>query len=347
MKVQARNIEAFVKSPPPAALAILIYGPDEGLVRERMSALTKTVVSDVNDPFNVAEFQGDALIDNPARLIDEAQAMSMLGGRRVVRVRAASDKAAGAVKDAVKALKNGDNLILVEAGELSPRSPLRLLFEGADNAAALPCYVDDERDISRILSETLRTSGYRISSDALAHLAENVTGDRAVARGEAEKLITYMGPMKDIALEDATACVGEATSLSLDDLARHTASGRFAEADRILTFILSEGTAPVAILRTLQNYFMRLHLTKARIQKGENTEQALAKLKPPLFFKHKSAFESQLMTLDSDRLEQALSALSAAEARCKQTGSMPETIVSRAVLSLCQMAARAASRRRA
>jgi DNA polymerase-3 subunit delta len=347
MKLQFRQIEPFVKNPPPEAMAILIYGPDEGLVRERMTIMTKNIVADPNDPFNVTEFTGPALEDNPARLIDEAQSISMLGGRRVIRLRDASDKNAATIKDVLKQLKKGDNLILVEAGELNPRSTLRLLFEQADNAAALPCYVEDERDIGRILQDGLKAQGYSISSEALVHMAANVVGDRAVARSEIEKIITYMGPQKSIDIDDAIACVGNSASLSMDLLCKAVASGNFTNGERVLKNVLSEGTPAVSVLRALQNYFGRIYITKLRVQKGDNLEIAMKKLRPEVFWKNKDAFMTQVNNWTQAQIEQAQAALMTAEARTKQTGSDPELIVSRAILSLSQMEKTASTRRRA
>lgn len=347
MKVPPRGLDAFIKNPPREILAVLVYGPDEGLARERLAALARAGGADPADPFGTVELPAERLSDDPAALLDEAKSISLLGGRKVVRLRGASDKSTGAIKAALAALSPGDNMILVEGGELGPRSTLRLLFEGAPNAAALPCYVEDARDAGRFLSETLRAAGYRVSSDALAHLTAHVTGDRAIVRSEAEKLMTYMGGMKEIDLTDAQACVGAAAALSLDDLARLAASGKFAEADRILAFALSEGTGAVPVLRALQSYFMRLHLTRARMDQGESAATAVAKLKPPLFFKHKDAFEAQVGALSSAQIEQALGILGGAEARCKQTGAQTEVLAGRALLAVCQICGRAAARRRA
>jgi len=347
MKIPPKNIESFVKKPSPETGAILIYGPDEGLIRERLDTLTKNIVADIHDAFNVVEFAADVLAENPARLMDEAQSLSMLGGRRVIRVRDASDKMTSVAKDVLSALKKGDNLILLAAGELPPRSTLRALFENAENAAAVPCYVEDERDIGRVIGEALRSAGYTIPVEAVVYMAGNVTGDRGVARSEVEKLITYMGPEKKvISMDDVIACVGNSAALSLDDLAKNVASGQFAEAERILEHVLSEGLAAVTVLRNLQNYFMRLHITKARVQKGEGTEEALKKLRPPLFFKVKPAFESQLTGWSMMQMEQALSILTSAEARCKQTASDPYTLCSRAILALAQIGGRATGTRR-
>ena len=82
MKLQFKQIEPFVKAPDPKARVILVYGPDDGLVRERAAAMGKTVVADLNDPFNAVTLDAGQLADDPARLMDEALAMSMMGGNR-------------------------------------------------------------------------------------------------------------------------------------------------------------------------------------------------------------------------------------------------------------------------
>ena len=104
MKLAWRDIAKFAEKPDPRALAVLIYGPDEGLVRERLIQLTKTVVEDPNDPFNIADLTADIVTDDPARLSDEARSISMLGGRRVVRLRGAGDSCANPCKSLLDAL---------------------------------------------------------------------------------------------------------------------------------------------------------------------------------------------------------------------------------------------------
>ena len=96
------------------------------------------MVPDRNDPFRIAELTPARLKEDPARLADEAAAIALTGGRRAVVVRDASDGVTGAVSGFLADPK-GDALVVLEGGELGPRSSLRKLFEGADNAAALVC----------------------------------------------------------------------------------------------------------------------------------------------------------------------------------------------------------------
>ena len=61
MIVKPAGADRFVARPDPTAIAVLVYGPDEGLVRERAAALARTVVESPDDPFRIADMSGDAL----------------------------------------------------------------------------------------------------------------------------------------------------------------------------------------------------------------------------------------------------------------------------------------------
>src|SRR6201989_351893 len=91
MIVKSHEADRYVANPPKGLGVALVYGPDAGLVQERAEKLLKTVVPDLTDPFNVSDLSEAVLQADPARLADEAAAISMMGGRRVVRVRGASN----------------------------------------------------------------------------------------------------------------------------------------------------------------------------------------------------------------------------------------------------------------
>ena len=120
MKIDYKSVERFLKAPDPAARAILVFGPDDGLVRERAAALARGVVADLDDPFRVAEFAGDVLAGDPAKLADEAAALAFGGGRRVVRVRGCGNAAAPAFKSFLDA-PAGDALVVADAGDTGQR----------------------------------------------------------------------------------------------------------------------------------------------------------------------------------------------------------------------------------
>jgi DNA polymerase-3 subunit delta len=339
MKLSAGRLEGFVKSPDPKARLILVYGPDVGLVKERLDRLTTGVCPDLGDPFRIAELSAAMLRDDPARLADEAAALAFTGGRRVVRVRDAGDAASAAVQSFLSD-PVGEALVLLEAGDLGPRSSLRKLVEGADNAVALPCYADGGGSLEAVIHEELQAHGLTAEPDAMAWLADHLGGDRLLSRSELAKLAIYMGGPGRVRLADAAACVGDSAALSLDDLAMATAGGDQAMAQRITDRLFGEGVSPVALLRGLQRHFQRLHLAAAAVARGKPVDQALAMLRPPPHFRVANAMRGPVQRWPVERLTSALDLLVKAEIDCKTTGLPGREICGRAILQLAHAAGR-------
>lgn len=340
MKLQGRAIDGFLRSPDPKVRAVLLYGPDTGLVRDRAMTIGRTVVQDLSDPFRVAEMQGRALSDDPARLADEAAALAFTGGRRLIRVREAEDNCAAAFTAFLDDPTPGDSLVLVESGDLGARSKLRLLFEGAPAAAAIPCYVEDEASLAGVIADLLRAEGKTADPDAVSFLAANLVGDRMVARGEVEKLALYMGGEKRVRLEDAQACIGDSAALSMDEPVWAAADGDFATLDRSLGRLFAEGTSPVPILRGAQRHFQRLQLVAAQVAGGRPAESVVESLRPPVFYKLKSRFTGQARRWSGPLVRQALERLVEAEAECKRTNMPDQTICARVLFQLASLARR-------
>lgn len=140
MKISAGQIERFLRAPDPRMATVLVHGPDDGVVRERVDRLVRAVVDDPGDPFRTTELTVEVLRGEPARLADEARSLCLMGGRRVVRLRQATDQATPACRTLL-ALDALEALVIIDAGELGPSSSLRRLIEGASNAAAIACYL--------------------------------------------------------------------------------------------------------------------------------------------------------------------------------------------------------------
>jgi DNA polymerase-3 subunit delta len=337
MKIAARNIDSFLDGVDDAVAAVLLYGPDAGLVRERADRLAAAVAGDAADPFRVSDVTAERLREQPSLLADEAAALTFGGGRRVVRLRPAGDAQSGAVSSFLRSAAGG-GLLIVESDELGPRSSLRQLFEAAGNAAALPCYRDEGADLARFIAEELRREGLGLANDAREYLAGALGGDRAVTRREIEKVIAYTGPAGDgrtVELADAIACVGDSAALSVDDLVFAIGDGDLASVERLTSRVVQDGAAPVSILRAVGRHFLRVHLIASA---GADRERAMRSLRPPVFSKHLPRFDAHVRRWPTARLHQALDRLTRAESDCKTTGSPAETLCRRALLEIAALA---------
>lgn len=344
MKIPAAQIEGFLANPDPAIGAVLVYGPDNGLARERAGRLARVILGAEADPFRFAELSATILRDDPARLADEAAALSFTGGRRVVRLGEATD----GVADAVEAMLAGsaiEALVIIEAGDLGPRSSLRRVCEGAANAAALPCYADEGGGLEAVIRESLAQRDLRATPDAMAFLAANLGADRMITRNELDKLALYTLDSGEVTLDDAVACVGDNSAMTLEDLAFAAAGGDPSGLVRALERTFQEGTAPVAALRAAMRHLQRLHLAAGLVASGRSTDDTLKGLKPPVFFKREAGFCAQLRLWSPKALAAALAMLTEAEVQCKTTGMPDASIASQALMRLAAQS-RAGTRKR-
>lgn len=217
---------------------------------------------------------------------------------------------------------------------MGPRSPLRALCEKAKNAAAIPCYVADARNLSTTIRNMLSEEGFTASHDAISWLAENLAGDHGRVMSELNKLMIYMGDKKHIDLTDVQAACGSGGALAMDDFIFALAGRDSKSMLKAFTQLNDEGVAIIAMIRSLQNHFRRLHITKARMENGEPPDAAMGKLMPKIFFKYEQPFRSQLQSWSIESISNALQKLSDLEARTKQTGTPVETLSAQAFLSL-------------
>jgi DNA polymerase-3 subunit delta len=330
VKLPAARIDGFVRRPDPEIRAVLLFGPDLGLVRERAETIARSVADDLRDPFRVADLTGATLAADPARLYDEAAQISLMGGRRLVRVRDAGD-ALGVLFGRFLADSPGDALVVVEAGDLAARGSLRRVFDDAPRAVAIGCYPDNTRELSQVIGESLAAHHVTASRDAIEFLVAHLGGDRLLTRAELEKLTLYAGDGGRIELDDARLSIADSAALSLDDAVLAAAEGDAAGLDRALDRVFQEGESPVAVVRTALRHLQRLHALAARIAAGETPDTALRAARPPIFFKQQDSFRRQLRRWSEAALRLQLDALADAEARIKTTG-MPAEIVCRAAL---------------
>jgi DNA polymerase-3 subunit delta len=240
VRLAPSRIAAFLQRPDPEVRAVLLHGPDEGLVRERAEAVARSVCPDLRDPFRVADLMGSVLAVDPARLADEAAQLSLTGGRRVVRVRGASDALAKLFAGFLESTP-GEALVVVEAGELPSRSALRRAFEAARSAAAIGCYPDTPRDLAAVIRETLVAHRVTASRDAGQFLVEHLGGDRLLTRSELEKLALYAGDGGRVEIEDARLSISDTAALELDDAVMAAAEGDAERVERVLGRVLQQG----------------------------------------------------------------------------------------------------------
>jgi DNA polymerase-3 subunit delta len=334
MIVKTSDGDRFVTRPPENLIAALIYGPDQGLVRERADTLAKTVCTDLRDPFRVSELDEADIAADHARLADEVAALSMTGGRRVVRVRSAGN-ALSELFESLLEDNPGGALIVVEAGDLAKGASLRETFEDAKNAAAIACYPDSADALAQLVRGALKVERVTISEEALAEAVSLLGADRGMTRQQIEKLVLYARGNDRLDIHDIRAIMGDEAEARVEEVCDAAGEGDWVKLDRALERLWAANVSPIGLLRVAMAHFQRLSLAKS--SRGENLE-TIMKRRPAIHFSRASSFRAQAQRWSERRLQETLDLLLETEALAKATAVPAEAACARAFFTVAAWA---------
>ena len=265
-------------------------------MQERAEKLMKTVVPDLTDPFNVADLSEAVLLADPARLSDEAAAISMMGGRRVVRVRGAG---------------NG----LAELFEFPGDRPATRWWwwKRAISPKARPCASCSRTMTTPPPSPAIPTppATWRmlvrdaLRAEGLRHRARRA-GRRGVAAGlgsrrdaaGAGKAGALCQGQKSVSLDDVRAVMGDEAEARAEEARDAAGSGDFARLDLALERLWTADTRPSPVIRGAMGHFQRLVLVRENMARGDRSDGAMKRLRPPVHFLRADTFKAQAAALE-------------------------------------------------
>ena len=307
----------------------LFYGPDESGSRGLADRFAATMGADAER----IDLDGATLKEDPARLPDEANALTMFGGPRWIRVTGGDEclKAVEALLDA----PHGSPVVFV-AGNLPKTSALAKLAGSDSRIITTQSWKPDGAKADALALQIGRAMGVRLSNDAARLLADATNGDRGLMSRELEKLALYVDAAPDrprpVERSDIEA-IGAAIDVRESwDLVDALFDGRTAALAEEISG--DAATEMIPALRAVDRRALLLARGLAA-RKGGPQPRTFAP-------KERDAVDRQLRHWSPSALATAHSRAMEAEAAIKRPGTAGDVIAEHAMLGL----ARAAERRR-
>lgn len=334
--LKAHEVSRFVDRPDLEAGIILAYGPDAGLVRETGQRLARRYAGNDADSMNLVILDGAELDADPSRLAVEAKTTSLFGDRRVIRVRSAGKSL---VMPLTELRDDPGSIIILEAGNLTPKDPLRALVEAAKLGRALPCYPDNDESLGRLISETFSKAGIRADQDTVAALRDTLGNDREITRRELEKVVLFAVDSKLLTRNDILTLCADNAALVIDEVVDATGTGHAADLDTALERAIAQSVNSQQILASALSHFTTLRRWRVEVDSGKSPGAVLDNARPKPHFSRRSSIERQLRLWTDDALSAALDRLQLAVADSRKRYGLADTVSRRALLAICTMAA--------
>lgn len=333
--LKAHEVERFLKRPVMEAGVFLVYGPDAGLVRETGQDIARLFAA--GEEVSTTTLDGSDLTGDPGRLSVEARTSSLFGEKRVVRVRDAGKSLVLPVTDLLE--DSAGAVIILEAGNLPARDPLRALVEGRQGGWALPCYPDNERALAGMISDTFTAAGIELAPDAAQALRDLLGNDREITRRELEKLALHASESRRLTRDDVVALCADNAALVLDEVLDATGTGHAAKLELAVNRALAAAVSPQQLLGSAVQHFAALRRWRGEVDAGGSPKEVLDRQRPRPHFSRKPALEQQLRLWPDEALAAAVERLQLATSDSRRRYGMQETVVRRALLGICMLAA--------
>ena len=294
--------------------SFLIYGPNEGLIRENIDIVFKNFSKDTDcEKINV---NGKQLDESISFLNDEISTISLFGEKKFIILESLKEKHASIIEDALL-LDVKNTCLVVKQDNLTKSSSIRKLYESSKNHFSLACFDDDIKVLSSLLEKFQKEHNIIFDSDVKSFLLNNLSNDRMVIKNELEKILLSLN--KDdrrVDIEKLRYILHDSAHTDFQQINNSILFGNIEKGSKSLVKLFNLGTNPVAILKSFNNYIMRIRLTQVELSKGKQFDEAIKVLRPPVFWKEKSDFKHHCLMWPANVIENIINEVLSSEIKC-------------------------------
>ncbi len=336
MKAKPFQIDALKSQIQRQFKGALIYGTDFSVVEDCAKQIIPMIVPQKDD-FSLIKVMKNQLKETPTLLLDEGNAISLLGTRKLIWLKDTDNTSLQYVEDYMEYIKS-DTFLLLTAENLVKTSALKVFCENNDAILTIACYQDEEKDVRFLIQNHLNTNGYTITNTALTLLQSRLNENRQITKNELDKLITFLGNKTNITDSDVQAIIPDTANATTDMLCFAVAEGNHKTADKALRILLANGENPVTVTRLLMGHFNKLLIGADLLSRRTSTDEICRKLLRANQFKLKEDIMRQVYAWKKEYVYKSLQLLIETEKQTKSTGIPAELVIERTVTMITGLA---------
>ena len=311
-------------------LCFLFYGPNEGLVRKQIDRVIRYYSSEHGyEALNLHSKEIDA--DNYA-IDNNLKTVSMFFNGKVLTIDALKDKHLSIIEPIVEA-RPSNSILILKSENLIKSSKIRKFFENNKLCYSLACYEDDSKSLMQQIEKFVSENKLSINRDVKNYLMQSLSNDRMINQNELEKIKLYFAKSdNELSLNEIKFLLNDSSSQNLNKMNEAVMYGDAIKSSKIINKLLTEGTGPISLIRSLIQYLIRLQKTKIEMKRGNNFDNAIKHLKPPLFWKDKDSFQKHCLRWPLQGIEKSIEKLLETEISCKLNSKLASLNCEKSIL---------------
>ncbi len=308
---------------------ILFYGENFGLKED-----FKNIIKEKNYKIIIKNLYQDDIIKNKELIYNEILNGSLFDENKIFFFNNCNDKILDFLKEIEKNLNL--NKIFIFSEILDKKSKLRNYFEKSKNCDVIACYEDSDINIKKFLQIKLKDfSG--VTTQTLNIFLESCGLDRIKLNNELQKVNNYFLD-KIIKNEDLAKLINPRNDDNFKNLKDSALNGQNKNTNKLLsTTMLDVEKIPLYLHSLNQNLIKIKELI--HLSKGSNLNNAIDKIKPPVFWKEKPNILSQAKLWNIEKIKEGLQKIYDVEVKSKSNIVINKNILfKKLILDICLLA---------
>ena len=306
----------------------LFYGENLGLKND-----FKRIIKEINSEDEILYFNQDEIIQNNNVLIKEITNVSLFEKKKIFFVENINDK----FLDLVMEIENivADNKLFLFADILEKKSKLRNYFEKSEICAAIPCYADNDLSLKKLIQSKLEDySG--LTGNNINMILDSTNLDRAKLNNELEKIKTLFQD-KIIKSEKLDLLLNNKSNEDFNKLKDQAFLGNKIATNKLLSETIIDNEKNIFYLNMINQRLYKISETLN--EDGKTVEAKINSLKPPIFWKDKPNFISQVKKWNKSKINNVLKETYILEKEIKSNSIINKNVlVKKLIVNICQIA---------
>ena len=312
----------------------LLYGENDGLKKDIKEEIKKCLQ---NKDVEILSFFESDIETNQENFYNSIYNGSLFGDKKIIVINNGTDKIINQIEFIQE--KNPENIFLIVLSDiLEKKSKLRTLFEKNDNTTCVACYLDNERDLERIVRQELQKEKINLSKEIINFLIEKSNNNRGSLKNEINKIKILFKNKKELNINEIKMIINFSGEIKTDNFINHCLCGNISEYKKMLSELYSDATNQIFLLRILSTKIQKLLKIKENENNYESIDILLNSTKPPIFWKEKPLVKKQLAIWSLKELKLSINKINSTELLCKKNPDIAKTISFNLFTEICRKA---------
>ena len=308
----------------------LFYGENQGLKKEFKDNLKR-----LNKKKEVIKLSQNEILKNGNLIINEISNKSLFNEEKVIFVNDVDDKILEVLQEIETFIK--DERVFLFAEILEKKSKLRNYLEKSKDLGIVPCYQDNIISIKKIIANKLN-SFKGINNEIINFIIESTGLDRDKVNNEIEKIITCF-TNKEIDRDKIEQLLDARLNNDFTLLKDEAIKGNKINTNRLLADTVFETGNNIYYLNSINQRINKINEIIELKKNTSNTEEIVANMKPPIFWKDKPILIDQSKKWSKEKIRSVLKKTYEAEIQIKSNSSIrKDLIIKNLIIDLCTKA---------